>query len=262
MSLWVHNEKKLTMQCSKIISKDVRAVRNDCTTQEPRRALKITRLLFEILLLCLRRTGLERKSTDNNSKNDENPAQVDPKLTENRSCAILGAQGRFGDVSRRARHGFWTPKCRPKADLGAPRASQERPGAVQKRRWGTPETLQEPRGHLPRRSQRRSRRRTQSEALADRFWIDFQSMRRSSEVCFVLVFTVFFRCRTFFALIARRAGKSRKNRRFGLENRGSGRQVGPGTAFWAIYWRQVSPGTAFLGACWRQVGPGTAFWTP
>ena len=35
-------------------------------------------------------------------------------------------------------------------------------------------------------------------------------MRGSSEVRFVLVFTVFFRCRTFGALIARRLEKSRK----------------------------------------------------
>ena len=92
------------------------------------------RLLFEILLLCLRRTRLERASTKNRSKIDENPPHIGPKSTKNRSGAVLGAQGRFRDASGRARDGFWTPKCRPKADLGAPRASQERPGAVQKPR--------------------------------------------------------------------------------------------------------------------------------
>ena len=131
------------MQCSKVISKDVRAGRSDCTIQEPRRALRITRLLFEILLLCLRRTRLERKSTKNRSKIDENPFLIDPKSTKNRSWAVLGAQGRFGDASGRARDGFWTPKCRPKADLGAPQASQERPGAVQKRPRAAPKTLQD-----------------------------------------------------------------------------------------------------------------------
>ena len=70
--------------------------------------------------------------------------------------------------------------------------------------------LQEALGQLPRRSQRRSRHQTQSEWLADRFLIDFGSMRGNSEVRFVLVFTVFFRCRTFGALIARRLEKSRK----------------------------------------------------
>ena len=141
--MWVRNERKLYLQCSKIISKDVRAVRSDCTTQEPRRALRITRLLFEILLLCLRRTRLERKSTKNCSKIDENPSRIDPKSMKNRSWAVLGAQSCFGDASGRARDGFWTPKCRPKADLGAPLARQERPEAVQKRPQGSLETLRE-----------------------------------------------------------------------------------------------------------------------
>ena len=122
------------MQCSKGISKDVRAVRSDWTTQEPRRALRITRVLFEIPLLCLRRARLERKSMQNRSKIDENPSLIHPKSTKNRYWDVLGAQSRFGDASGRARDGLWTPKCRPKADLGAPRASQERPGAVQKPR--------------------------------------------------------------------------------------------------------------------------------
>ena len=52
---------------------------------------------------------------------------------ECRSWAGLGVQGRFGDVSRRARDSFWTSKCRPKADRGMPQAGEERPGAVQKR---------------------------------------------------------------------------------------------------------------------------------
>ena len=130
------------MQCSKSISKDVRAVRSDWTTQEPRRALRITRVLFEIPLLCLRRARLERKSMQNRTKIDENPSLIHPKSTKNRYWDVLGAQSRFGDASGRARDGLWTPKCRPKADLGAPRASQERPRAVQKRPRAGPKTLQ------------------------------------------------------------------------------------------------------------------------
>ena len=140
----------------------------------------------------------------------------------------MGARGRFGDASGGARDGFWTPKCCPKAYLGAPPTNQKRPRAVQKRRQGTPETFQKPPEKLPRRLQRRSRRQTQSEAQADRFLIDFRSMRRSSEVRFVLVFTVFFRCRTFCVLIASRVAKSRKNHRLGLENWTRG---GPGEAW-------------------------------
>ena len=92
-----------------------------------------------------------------------------------------------------------------------------------------------PPGQLPRRSQRHPRRQTQSEALADRFLINFRSMRGSSEVCFVLVFTVFFRCWTFGASNARRTEKLRKNCCFGLENRGLGR---PGEARASKFERQ------------------------
>ena len=178
------------MQCSTVISKDARAVGSDGTTQEPRRALRITRLLFEILRLCLRRTRLERKSTKNRPKICENPSEINPKSTKNRFWAVLGNQGRFGDASGSAGDGFWTPKCRPTADLGTPRAAQERPGVVQKRRRGTPETFQEAPRQLPRRSQRRSRHQTQSEWLADRFLIDFGSMRGNSEVRLQSVFDV------------------------------------------------------------------------
>ena len=225
--MWVRNERRLNTQCSKVISKDVRAVRSDCTTQEPRRAVRITRLLFETLLSCLRRTRLERKSTKNHSKIDENPSEIDPKSTKNRSWDVLGTQSRFRDASGRARDGSWTPKCRPKADLGAPRASQERPRAVQKRRRGAPETLQELPGQFPRRSRRRSHGQTQSEALANRFLCDFRSTCGSSEVRFVLVFTVFFRCRTFCASNACRTQKPRKNTRFGHPNRGLRRPGDP-----------------------------------
>ena len=58
----------------------------------------------------------------------------------------MGDQGRFGNVSGHARDGFWTATWRPKADLGTPRASQERPGAVRNSPRGAPETLQDPTG--------------------------------------------------------------------------------------------------------------------
>ena len=87
------------MQCSKVISKDVRAVRNDCTTQEPRRALRITRLLLEILLLCLRRTRLARKSTENRAKNHRKNCENSIKNDEK---SVLAAFGRSGSLRRRA----------------------------------------------------------------------------------------------------------------------------------------------------------------
>jgi len=88
------------------------------------------------------RTASE-KSTKNRSKIDENPCQIDQKLMENRSWAVLGAQSRFGDVSGRARDGLWTAKCCPKADLEAARASRETsksvPGPPRRRSRTAPE---------------------------------------------------------------------------------------------------------------------------
>ena len=168
------------MQCSKITSKDVRAVQSESTTQEPRRALRITRLFFEILLLCLRRTRLERKSTKNLLKINENPSKID----ENRSWAVVGAQGRFGDLSGRAGDGFWTPKCHPKADLGAPWASQERPGAVQKHPRAVPKTLQDPPSEP-------SKRQWCTERLRTRLRIDFWSLssyRTKTPMCLAYQF--------------------------------------------------------------------------
>ena len=237
--MWVRNEKRLNTQCSKVIAKHVRTVRSDCTTQKSRRALRITRLLFETLLSCLRRTRLERKSTTNYLQIDENPCQIDPKSTKNRTWYVLGTQSCFRDASGHAQDGSWTPKCRPKADLGTPRASQERPRAVQKRRRGAPETFQELPGQFPRRSQRRSHGQTQSEALANRFLCDFRSTCGSSEVRFVLVFTVFFRCRTFCASNACRTQKPRKNSRFRLQNRGPGRPGDPRASKFERQNRQV-----------------------
>ena len=141
------------MHSSNVIWKDVRAVESDCTTQEPRRALRIARLLFEILLLCLRRTRLERKSTKNLSKIDDHPPQIEPKSKKNRSWAVLGARSRFGGASGRAQDGSWTPKWRPKADQVTSRAGQEQLRAVENRPQATAKTLQDPLGQLPRRSQ-------------------------------------------------------------------------------------------------------------
>ena len=75
---------------------------------------------------------VKRKSRRNRSPIDEKPMKF-------RSWAVLGAQGHFRDAPGRAQDGSQTPKSRPKAHLGAPRASQERPGVVQKHPWASPE---------------------------------------------------------------------------------------------------------------------------
>ena len=106
---------------------------------------------------------------------------------------------------------------------GEPRAATSHPKACPPRPKDAPRDS----GQLPRRSHRCSRRTTESEALADRFLIDFQSTRGSSKVRFVSLLQVFCRCRTFCAPNACRVQQPRKNNRFGLQNRGLGRPGDP-----------------------------------
>ena len=115
------------------------------------------------------------------------------------------------------------PQSRSRGTPGLPRAAKSRPKASP----GHPRGSLRASGTAPkiilRCSQQRSSPQTHSEGRVDRFLIDFKSMRRNSEVCFVLVFKTFFRCRTLFASRALRTQKTRKNFRFGLENRDFGR---------------------------------------
>ena len=147
----------------------MRAVRSESTSQVPRRALRITRLFFEILLLCLRRTRLERKLTKNHSNIGEYPPLFDPKLTKNRSWVVMGAQSRFGDASGRARDGFGHPYAAPKSILGRPgraKSGQEPSQSVprashrhSKSIWGDSQDARKRHSHHP----------TQLKAFADRF---------------------------------------------------------------------------------------------
>ena len=114
MGLWVRNEKKLIMQCSKEIWKDVRAVRSASTTQEPRRALRITRLLFEILLLCLRSHG----SSANRRKIVRKSTKIQPRPTQHRRKIGLEP--------------FWAPKAVSGTRPDALGTVFERPNAAPK----------------------------------------------------------------------------------------------------------------------------------
>ena len=114
------------MSCSKIISKDVRAVRSDCTTHEPTRAVRIPRLLFEIPILCLHRRPLERKSKKKRSK-------IKEKSIQNRSWAVLGDLGRSGASPRRVRTRPRPLQDSSRASLGRPGRLQERPNPRQER---------------------------------------------------------------------------------------------------------------------------------
>ena len=163
----------------------MRAARDDCTTQEPSRLVKITRLFFEIPILSLRRRQLERKSTKKHSAGG-------PQITQKSILGRLGRpkpfRGRVRTCSGRLLDAQMLPQSRSWVAPDEPKTVK----SCSKARRGIPDTLQVPPGQLSRRSQGRSRRQTQSQALPDRFWSDFRSMRGSSEVHFVLVFTVFF----------------------------------------------------------------------
>ena len=94
---------------------------------------------------------VEQNSAKNRSEIDEKSTKIDEKSMKFQSWAALGAQGHYGDAPGRAQDGSETPKSCPRADLGAPRASQERPGVVQKRPQAGPETHLGRAGAIPER---------------------------------------------------------------------------------------------------------------
>ena len=127
-------------------------MRNDCTTQEPRRAARITRLLFEIPILCFRHRRLQRKSTKNLSKIHKYGAKIHTKSMQNRSWAVLGARSRFGDAPGCARARCETPTERHRTDLGASGVGQERLGTGQKPPRSGPGTLPDDLGAIRKRA--------------------------------------------------------------------------------------------------------------
>ena len=119
---------------------------------EPRRAVRITRLLFEIPILCLRRRRLERKSMKNRSKIAENGPKIGTKSMQNRSWAVWGAQNRFGNAPGRARDVSGTPKRGPGTVLGVSGPGHERLGIGQKPPRAGPGTLPDDSGAVPERT--------------------------------------------------------------------------------------------------------------
>ena len=144
---------------------------------------------------------------------------------KNQSWAVLGAQGRFRNASRHAEDGFWTLTCRPKADPGT-RARQERPRVAQWQPPSVSETLQKLLGRLPRRPLALFASPNEVGSVCGSIFNRFRSSRGSSEVRFVSLLPVFYRCRTLCASNACRTHKPRKNSRFGVQNQGSGRPGG------------------------------------
>ena len=118
---------------------------------------------------------------------------------KNRSWTDLGAQGRCRDASGCAWDGSGAPKCRPKADLGAPSARQEWIKTVNKRPQGSPETLRELGGPFPKRPQAPLASPNAVGSVCGSIFQRFRWTRDGSEVRFVSLLPVFYRCRTFCA---------------------------------------------------------------
>ena len=146
---------------------------------------------------------------------------------KNRFWAVGRAQGRFRNASKPAGDALGTPTCRPKADPGAPLARPERPRIAQGRPQGASETLQERLGRFPRRPLALFASPIAVGSVCGSIFERFRPLRGSSEVRFVSLLPVFYRCRTFRASDACRTQKPRKNSRFGPQNRAPGRPGEP-----------------------------------
>ena len=125
---------------------------------------------------------------------------------------------------KRARDVTGTPKTRLRADLGAPRASQERPGAVRKRPWASPERLPDRPAAVSERVWSIERCRTCSR---NDCW-SFLHWRAEAPMCvsyqFLQCFVGFERPRT---QTHARGEKVRKSTRFGFKNRAQERPGEP-----------------------------------
>ena len=150
----------------------MRAVRSDCTTQEPRRALRITRFLFEILLLCLRRTRLERKSMKNRSKIVENPSKIEKKSIWGRFGRPRPFRGRVWTRSGRPLDTQMPPQSRSWGAPGEPRAAKSRPKASPGR---SQDTAGPPRTDVRAHSEHQAVSNEPAERFFDVFWSSFKN---------------------------------------------------------------------------------------
>ena len=167
----------------------MRAARGDCTTQEPSRLVKITRLFFEIPILSLRRRQLERKSTKKHSAGGPQIAQKSilghlgrPKPFRER---VGTHSGRFLDAQVLLQSRSWGTPGEPRAARSRPKASPGRPEDAPRPSWWLIRALVV--------------HRTASNASSDRFLVAFFVSRENSDVPRVPVFTVFCWVRTKLA---------------------------------------------------------------
>ena len=85
MGLWVRNEKKLNMHCSKAISKDTRAARSDCTQQMLKVGQRGSHDFFSSLRFCgfvasgstEHRRKIGRKSSEIHARSSQNRRTID-----------------------------------------------------------------------------------------------------------------------------------------------------------------------------------------
>ena len=145
----------------------MRATRSDCTSQEPRRAVRITRLLFEIPI-CAFVTG---GSSEIRRKIFRKSTKMEPKSMENRCKIDFGRFGhskpfqrRTGTRSEQIQDAKKRPQDRSWSIRGGPGAPWNRPKASPGRSWDSPGRLwSDPRARLV--------HRALSNALAERLCI-------------------------------------------------------------------------------------------
>ena len=134
------------------------------------------------------RTIFRRKSRTRRSENSEKPSQNRRKIDEKSLLGGFGRpkpfRGRVGTRPGRARGAPKLGRERSWDAPGAPRAAGRRPRA-------SPGRSQDAPGPVRSDIEVRAARLTQSDASSERFFIDFDSSRESSDVLFVSVFTVF-----------------------------------------------------------------------
>ena len=126
--MWVRNVKG----SAKVIAKDARAVRSECATQEPRRALR-SRDSFLRFRFC---AFVARGSSENRPKSFRKSMKIHPKSTQNRRKIDLGPSWAPKAVSGMRADSLGTAFGRPHAApnpilglLGRVKSGQEQPNS-------------------------------------------------------------------------------------------------------------------------------------
>ena len=144
--MWVRNEKKLNMHCSKAISKDTRAARSDCTQQMAfaksgsKDHTTFFRAFDSVASSQAVQPKIDEKLVGNRKKSTPDRPKIDEQSILSRPGRPKSFWGRLRTCSERLLGTQMTARVR----FGAPQVDEERPRAVQMRARAAPEMLQEP----------------------------------------------------------------------------------------------------------------------